>query len=486
MRMSPTFVTALAVVAGVFAQQETKRVRFERVDNELTREKFASTGSSWTDIDGDGHVDVSLSARDSMPSRVYRNLGGSRFERIPLDVDLRFNANTSAWGDIDGDGDPDLVLGQNAPTAFTTNLRNGAIRLERATNVGVLTEDALRQGGYEAIAFGDLDSDGDLDIIGGTFGWFGVVALINDGSGRYTLHQRDDFPYRSSIGGAHIVDLDGDGRIDIVFTGTQQPGFETGSWVHWGTAAGWLADRDLRFSKQASALGSSIADVDRDGDLDIFVAGWARDGSSHLYLNQGKRRFRESDLEFPKRTIGSAFGDIDNDGDLDLITASGYTDIGNVDVFLGDGAGHFTRTVIPGVTDQPGKYSGLTLVDFDRDGRLDLHINSLEQPGTLFRNASETGNGWFEVELTSKAGSYAIWGARVEATIESTRGRWTVTASVHQQDGYGGHGEPVAHFGLTPGARVRAVSILWPGGARTTADPVPGKRIVVSAPPLKR
>ena len=474
------FCLLLWFLAAMPAQAQ---LRFERVSNELTAEKMGAVGSAWIDIDRDGRVDVAIAARDSHPSRAYRNLGGGRFQRIPLDINLRHNVNGVVWTDVDRDGDSDLMLAQDAPVLYLNSSANGNIKLERSTDAGVLTGERRPVGGYEAIAAGDLDKDGDLDLIGGTWGPFGVIALVNDGAGRFSVHPRDDFPFRSSTGGAHLVDFDGDDRPDVLFTGTQTADFRIGTFVYWNTPNGWVADRDQPFSRHHRALGSSAADVDSDGDLDLFVAGWSTEAPSQLYRNEGGRRFTPTGLEFPSRVVGSAFGDIDSDGDLDLVTAAGYTDQGTIEVFLGDGTGRFERSTIEGLSGTTGIHSGLALVDYDADGRLDLYVSSLEEPSRLFRNVGQAGNQWLQVELRESAGKAPIWGAMVMAEIETPQGLSVRRVSIHQQTGYAGHTEPVAHFGLAPGSRIRSVRVVWPTGAVSAVRGEGTNRRVVVSPP---
>lgn len=469
--------TALTMPAGAAGQ-----VRFEQVVSPLTAEPMGASGVAWTDVDGDGFTDVAIAARDSMPNRVYRNVAG-RFERIDLPLAWR-DANAAAWGDIDGDGDPDLALGlQDGVALYETRLGGGGFELIPIDSAAGLTGPVRPRGGTDAIAFGDIDGDHDLDLVAAAYGTGGVSVLVNDGQGRFRMAGRDAFPFLGYLGGAHVGDLDGDGRADILTVGGPLPGFEVGTVIYWNRADGWRADRETTFAGHAGALGVSVADVDMDGDPDVFIAGWRPGTPSALYLNEGEGRFRRSRVAFPDRVVGSAFADLDGDGALDLVASTGYTEEGQMLVWSGDGAGGFRSVSVPGMTDVVGRFSGLAVVDVDRDGRLDVHVGSTVDAPRLFRNATSAGS-WVQVELRATAGGVAVPGARVAASWTQGERKVTQTVSLAQQAGFGGHGEPVAHFAVPPGRKIDSVEIRWPGGVITGLGPPRlGTRHVVEAPP---
>ncbi|MBM4364245.1 MAG: CRTAC1 family protein, partial [Deltaproteobacteria bacterium] len=208
-------------------------------------------------------------------------------------------------------------------------------------------------------------------------------------------------------GGVAASDLDGDGRVDLVFTRFDAPPL----FFH-GRGDGTFADRTAGSGLESATRtnGVGVADVDGDGDRDLYVTRIG--GSRHyLFINDGAGRFTEEgaargatiDSTLPVHGTSVAFGDYDADGWVDLFVME-WLPIGSTPSHTrllrnrgGEGPGTFEDvTAAAGVTMPTGQgnatYSA-HFVDLDEDGRLDLAVGSDFGSSRLFWNR---GDGTFE------------------------------------------------------------------------------------------
>ena len=178
-------------------------------------------------------------------------------------------------------------------------------------------------------------------------------------------------------------DIDGDGDLDLVFANYGTPGVgQRNIWMR-NDGTGLFA----RMPDTALRLGPSLsravllADFDRDGDLDAFFGNQRLDA---ICRNDGRGELASSPGDLPaldRTTYAAASGDIDGDGDIDIVAACGGNDI----VYLNDGAGRFSD----GSARLPAAWDltvALELADFDGDGDLDLLRVNQDAPSQLLLN----------------------------------------------------------------------------------------------------
>ncbi|MGE0865919.1 MAG: FG-GAP repeat domain-containing protein [Vicinamibacterales bacterium] len=467
-------VVAFVLAAFAFHQPAASwQPAFERVQPDV----FAAPGgqaSAWADADGDGDLDYFVAFR-GRPNRFYRNDSGI-FHDVAAEVGLADNQETraAAWGDFDADGDPDLYIGfadPKVPAKVYRNDQQGRRFTDVAIAIGVSLRGVARQP-----AWVDYDGDGDLDL----FAAFRDVAnklLRNDG-GRFV-----DVTAASGIGDTRKTvsavwwDFDRDGDLDL-FTANQE-----------GEANGLYRQDRGRFEDVAAALGvagtprpaadggvgPSVADFDRDGDFDLFVANY---GPSALYRNEAGKSFADvakaSGIDLNGHGVTSAWGDLDNDGLPDLYVGNflGGQPLYRDALFVNRGAGGFAEA-LPDVILKHDATHGVQFVDFDGDGRLDLSLTNNDPDGgghPLLRNTAPTRGRGFFVEVTDEAGRRTRAGSEIRVFQPRTR-QLLAAALVDAGSGYCSQNAMPSHLG---------VPASWPGRVDVEVTALVGGRRLVT------
>lgn len=285
-----------------------------------------------------------------------------------------------ALGDLDRDGDLD---------AFLANGRHENVEPNKVwvnDGSGRFRDSGQRLGNNDShsVALGDLDGDGDLDVLlSNTWSPPGGEVLENDGQGRLTSRQWLGQPEGlSGIRAVVLGDLDGDGDLDGFMArccgGSRQ-------WADGRTQVlpphhvVWLNDGAGSFEdsrQQLGVLGSygvALGDLDGDDDLDAFVANWPGK-SETVWLNDGRGQFADSGQRLGDlRGLAVALGDVDGDGDLDAFVGNEGPD----EVWLNTGLGSFSnsgQSLRVAQDDASARTWHVALGDVDRDGDLDALV----------------------------------------------------------------------------------------------------------------
>jgi hypothetical protein len=366
----------------------------------------SDTSFELADFDKDGDLDL-IAGLDGPTNKLFINDGGvAPFSGVTgINISSDFGPTKDiAVADLDNDGDLDLIAGED----YSSNkvyMNNGTSDVFSP----VLTSSTISDPSTNAVAYGDIDGDGDLDLVTGR-GFTGTGnndIHTNNGDGSYTktaLTTGTAFVTRA----IELVDIDNDGNLDIV-TGDDGPNssnlgatnkiyFNLG-----GNPATFSAASNITLDShktQSIALG----DVNNDGHID-FISGNEKKVSGedrYLYLNNGSSTpfSAVSGMGIqPTRTEitthAMALGDIDNDGDLDLITGSNN---GPVQLHLNDGDNTpFSDSTELQITGSNHTVYALDLGDVDNDGNLDLVLGSGTETNKLFLNSGSGANPFFGV-----------------------------------------------------------------------------------------
>lgn len=465
-----------------------------------------TAGVAVGDFDNDGWPDLYLSNLDG-PGRLYRNSHRSTFVDVTQSAGLSGLSESSsgaAWLDIDNDGRADLVVTTIAGhrNYLFHNQGHGHFR-EIAIERGVANDDGHVHSGF-SVNVGDFDGDGFIDFA--TSEWRLLELAPNSQPSHSRLFRNlgrahpgffEDVTDRAGVAletrgfgvvafATALTDLDGDRHPDFVSAND----FLT-SRLFWndGTAKFREGTKAAHFATEENGMGLTIGDYNGDGRPDVFVSsvfdkkpcpyGQCVHGSTgnRMYANLGGREFRDATSEAKVRNgqwgWGAAFVDMTNSGLLDLVMTSGVafpwestaTEYAKGPSFLfrNDGRATFSdQTLSAGMTvTGPGK--GLALLDYDRDGRMDILIARDGATPVMYHNESSDVGGYLNVKLVGSASNRAGIGATIEVlTKPGTSRAWYQHGSVSH---FLGQSETNTHIGLGSGAtHVAELLVRWPSG----------------------
>ncbi|MDB5269516.1 MAG: hypothetical protein JWP58_2556 [Hymenobacter sp.] len=292
------------------------------------------------------------------------------------EVAVGVEPNSVAVGDLDNDGDLDLLTGNRGTGTVSVRLNNGTGTFGGGQSLAVASA-AL------GLVLGDVDGDGDLDLLSSSTTGNVVSVRLNNGSG--TFGGGADVPAGAGPQALALGDVDGDGDLDFVATNRDVDSVS----VRFNNGSGSFGGR-RGVGVGNGPQGVALSDVDNDGDLDLLATNLLA-GTVSVRLNNGRGTFGGGQ-EVPTggQPFGIAVGDVDGDGDADLLAVS-YLFNGIVSVRLNNGSGTFGGTQSVAVPSYPPT---VVLGDVDHDGDLDLLT-------------ADSGNSTASVRLNDGTGTFA-------------------------------------------------------------------------------
>ncbi|MFO7634538.1 MAG: CRTAC1 family protein [Caldilinea sp.] len=465
-------------------------------------------GVAVNDLDNDGLLDIVLASVDGQ-SAILWNEGNLVFTRESLDA--RFTRGV-AIVDVDGDGLNDIVFTHRAldGVSYWRNAGDSTSRapFERQPMPGV--------GSYAySMAWGDVDGDGTLDLVTGSYGaelkQHGIARPEDDPRAGVVLHLQREGEWLSQALDRNtetlsiaILDLTADGQPEI--WAANDFALDDKIWQHAGDA--WQEIQPFARTSY-NTMTTEWGDIANDGRLTLFttdmnpydisprtMAAWipvinklvphhraddVQIMSNVLLVSDGRGRWQ--DQATPRGVDASGwswaarYGDLDQDGHLDLYIVNGmiasdlFDHLSNGELveenqaYRNRGDGSFDRA--PqwqlGAT---ASGRGMVMADLDNDGDLDIVVNNLRGFAQLHENQLCTGAS-LQVELawTDVQNRNAV-GAQLALTTDMGVLRRDVRAS-------GGYlsGDPArVHFGFPSGTALHKLDVRWPDGAVSSID----------------
>ncbi len=327
------------------------------------------------DLDRDGDLDIVACAYHATEAiKWWENNGQQQWT-------VRTIANVPEHGvidiscvDLDRDGDLDVLANSASGSAPGLDAvlwfeNNGAQSFTMHTLASGVDCPLWSQAG-------DLDGDGDLDVVTNAYEADSVFWFENNGSQsftRHTLESNFSALYNKGPEYGDLVDLDRDGDLDIVVVGEQCPNI-----VWWENNGAAVFTKHTIPLNASSPLAWSVraADLDGDGDLDLAIHGY---NGLLWYQNDGSQNFDKHVIDITYRSYYASpvFPvDLDKDGDIDLVagtfgttTPCCSTTDDDITWWENDGNGNFSRHLIEKIFAGPWN---LCAADVDQDGDIDV------------------------------------------------------------------------------------------------------------------
>lgn len=332
-------------------------------------------------------------------------------------IPVRFS--TSALGDVDGDGDLDLSI-TGCLSASGQDCNNGVISKIYTNNGSTFIENvSLSQNltgvGQGSSAWGDIDNDGDLDLI--TIGCTDSTTAC-DGNRlskvyiNYGNLLAEDYSWQQTLtaiwdGNIALSDISNDGRLDLALVGSSPTGAISKIYINNGTS--FIENTTWQNSLIGLDKASlSFVDLNNDGKIDIGMTGDDESSipTTKIYINNGSTFLEDATWESNVKQVYSSafiFGDYDNDNDMDAVLMGCcdelYTYKNNGTTLL------VSQKSITDGGDMIGIFCGsMGFGDYDNDGDLDFVITGREDDRNRVYNNNESNGYLFSPDVT--AGQY--------------------------------------------------------------------------------
>jgi FG-GAP-like repeat/ASPIC and UnbV/Secretion system C-terminal sorting domain/FG-GAP repeat len=423
-------------------------------------------GVAFGDYNNDGYPDMVIASYNRF--KVYKNNGDGTFTNATASSGINFTGlslKSAVFGDYNNDGWRDIYL----TSWYSQN------RLYKNNGDGSFTDVTAVAGvgvpfTYQSTcaAWGDYNKDGLLDLYVGNYGNIeGMgdqpnILFKNNGNGTFT-DVTSLAGVADSIGkkplGITIFDYDLDGWQDIYINMDK----EQRSTMFHNNGNGTFTDVSVASGTNChlDAMGTSIADYNHDGLLDIYVSNGPP--GNILYKNNGNGTFTDVTLQtgtsVNKECWGNNFIDYNNDGWLDIFATAAHG-IDRCDVLLRNNGGvNFTNLGFNiGVKDSAFSF-GTAKADINNDGYPDFCVTVTDSNAHFYKNSGGTNN-WIKLKCRGVISNRDAIGTIVTAYYNGVLNRQVILGG----NSYLSEDDVVLIFGLGTASAADSLTIKWTNG----------------------
>ncbi|MEO8910598.1 MAG: VCBS repeat-containing protein [Gemmatimonadaceae bacterium] len=457
------------------------------------------TGVTMADVNGDGKIDIYVSGVDYLGMHggnvLYINNGDGTFTDRTKEYGLTHTgfSTQALFFDYDGDGDLDMYLldhtthAEGVKKSQGAGVRGGSItgdhlfRNDGNHFTDVTAAAGLHDGvdGYGlGIVASDFNNDGCPDLYVANDFQGDDYLYINNCNGTFTESAAKAFGHTSRFSmGVDAADFNNDGRTDILSL-DMLPDREDILKTSASTESFSLYNRTLeagyhpQYERNALQLNRGMGKFSEIGYLaGVFATDWSwsalfadldNDGRKDLFITNGIYR-RPNDMDYityiGNAAVQASLGDTITNANLSLLNKMPQVPLANY-AYHNNGNLTFTNMAEQWGLAQPGFSNGAVYVDLNNSGNLDLVVNNVNAPASIYRSHARevNGNHYLTVKLIGSGANTGGIGARVEIHQAGT----LQVLEESPTRGFLSSVDPRLHFGLGASAKVDSLTVVWP------------------------